>query len=49
VRSDVNFAIAKRFAEENIEIPFNQNDVNLRNVGEIGEALRAALHPKPDR
>ncbi|NOR62139.1 MAG: DUF3772 domain-containing protein [Rhodobacteraceae bacterium] len=48
VRSDINFAIAKRFAEENIEIPFNQNDVNLRNVGEIGEALRAALNPKAD-
>ena len=46
VRSDINFAIAKRFAEENIEIPFNQNDVNLRNVGEIGDALRAALNPK---
>ncbi len=48
VRSDINFAIAKRFAEENIEIPFTQNDVNLRNVGEIGEALRAALNPKAD-
>ena len=45
VRSDLNFAIAKRFEEEEIEIPFTQNDVNLRNVGEIGEALRAALHP----
>lgn len=48
VRSDINFAIAKRFAEENIEIPFNQNDVNLRNVGEIGDALRSALNPKSD-
>ncbi|HIP23269.1 MAG TPA: mechanosensitive ion channel family protein [Rhodobacteraceae bacterium] len=48
VRSDINFAIAKRFAEEDIEIPFTQNDVNLRNVGEIGEALRAALNPKAD-
>jgi len=48
VRSDINFAIAKRFEEEGIEIPFTQSDVNLRNVGEIGEALRAALHPKAD-
>ena len=46
VRSDVNFAIAKRFAEEGIEIPFNQNDVTLRNVSEIGAALQSALHPK---
>jgi len=48
VRSDINFAIAKRFAEEDIEIPFNQNDVNLRNVGEIGDALQAALNPKSE-
>jgi len=46
VRSDVNFAIAKRFDEEGIEIPFTQNDVTLRNVDEIGAALQNALHPK---
>lgn len=45
VKSDINFAIAKRFAEEGIEIPFTQNDVNLRNIDEIGTALRHALHP----
>lgn len=45
VRSDLNFAIAKRFAQEGIEIPFPQNDVSLRNIDEIGEALGKALHP----
>ncbi|MCF6274084.1 MAG: DUF3772 domain-containing protein [Rhodobacteraceae bacterium] len=44
VRSDINFAIVKRFAEEGIEIPFTQNDITLRNIDEIGEALGKALH-----
>lgn len=43
VKSNINFAIAKRFAEEGIEIPFDQSDVTLKNVDEIGKALTGAI------
>lgn len=43
VKSNINFAIAEKFAAESIEIPFIQSDVTLRNVDEIGQALSGAI------
>lgn len=49
VRSDLNFAIAKRFEEEGIEIPFAQQDIHLKNLDEIGAAISDAVQGKTDR
>lgn len=39
--SDLNFEIDRRFREEDIEIPFKQTDVNLKNADTLLEAMRA--------
>ncbi len=38
-KSDLNFAIYRRLAEEGIEIPFPQRDVHLRDIDRIEAAL----------
>ncbi|MGE4610782.1 MAG: mechanosensitive ion channel domain-containing protein [Paracoccaceae bacterium] len=43
VRSDINFEIARRFEEEGIEIPFNQSEVTLKNVEQIGAVVSDAI------
>ncbi|MDE0112518.1 MAG: hypothetical protein OXN84_09575, partial [Albidovulum sp.] len=39
-KSELNFAIVEKFAEEGIEIPFPQRDIWLRNPEKIGEGIR---------
>jgi len=43
VKSDMAVAIHKALKEANIEIPFPQRDVNLRNLSELQEALAGSI------
>jgi len=49
VQSDLNFEISRRFAEEGIEVPFRQADIEIKNMDQILAALRArgTLHELP--
>lgn len=40
-KSDMNYAIVKKFEEHGIEIPYAQRDINLRNVDEAAKAFWA--------
>ena len=43
VHSDINFEIARRFEQEGIEVPFDQHDITLKNVDQIGAAVSDAI------
>jgi potassium efflux system protein len=47
VSSDLRFAIDRAFRENNIEIPFPQRDLHLRNARDLADALKDRSRDQP--